>query len=108
MASATAFTICITYIYAAASREFGIYSDQRHVDAWHWWSLQTVLRLEEIVACGLVLTIAFRNPCGATGCFSNLGNRRTQPDTQKMTATFSVSQHTITRTVSTIKLKSEK
>ena len=72
VAAAAAFTIFVTYIYTASS-EFGILSKQKYVGAWQWWSLQTVLRLEEVVSCSLVIVIAFRNPCGEyselTGCF---------------------------------------
>ena len=85
-AAAVAFTIFVTYIYTASS-EFGILSKQKHVGAWQWWTLQTIIRLEEIVACCLILTIAFRNPCveadTITGCCSgnlrNIGNSKTMP-----------------------------
>lgn len=86
IASVVAFTIFVTYLYAASS-EFGIYSNRKHVDAWHWWSLQTILRLEEIVACCLVLMIAFRNPCqrvcSVSRCFGKIGNSTTLPDVEK-------------------------
>ena len=86
-AAAVAFTIFVTYIYTASS-EFGILSKQKYVGAWKWWTLQTIIRLEEIVACCLILTIAFRNPCMEAdtitgGCCSgnlrHIGNSKTMP-----------------------------
>ena len=81
VASAISLVICATHIYDASS-EFGIYSVVEYVDAWHWWALQTIKRLEEVFACMLVLVIAFRKPCDrkshVTTCF---GERKTHAET---------------------------
>ncbi|WAR12874.1 hypothetical protein MAR_027054 [Mya arenaria] len=60
-ASITAFSVAITHVYSACS-EFGIYSNVTYVDAWSWWTLQTLLRLEELSSACIILVIAFRNP----------------------------------------------
>ncbi|XP_041376498.1 proline-rich transmembrane protein 4-like [Gigantopelta aegis] len=56
-ASVIAMAMCVTYVYSAVS-EFGVLSDISVVDPWSWWSLQTLLRLEEI-ACSLVVVTIF-------------------------------------------------
>lgn len=47
---------CI-YIYSAAG-VFGVYSDATYVDSWSWWSLQTALRVTELVAAVLIFTVS--------------------------------------------------
>lgn len=44
----------MTYLYASVS-EFGVHSDIAFVDPWAWWTLQSFMRLEEVVVCFLVL-----------------------------------------------------
>ena len=102
VASTIAFIICATHIYDASS-EFGIYSDVDYVDAWHWWALQTIKRLEEVFACVLVLVIAFRKPCDAhchvTNCFAQRKTHAEKIATVTLeanpVATNDVSVHTI-------------
>lgn len=48
---------CITHLYGAAG-VFGVYSDLTYVPAWPWWVFQTLMRLEEIGMCLIVLTLA--------------------------------------------------
>ena len=48
---------CAVYIYSAAG-VFGVYSDVEFVDAWPWWSLQTALRVTELIAAVLVFTVS--------------------------------------------------
>ena len=45
------------YIYSVAG-VFGVYSDVTYVDAWPWWSLQSALRITELVAAVLVFTVS--------------------------------------------------
>ena len=45
------------YIYSAAG-VFGVYSDVTYVDAWPWWSLQSTLRITELIAAVLVFTVS--------------------------------------------------
>ena len=54
-------SVVVTYAYLAAS-DFGIYSDVIFVDAWDWWIVQSILRIEELSSACLILVIAFRNP----------------------------------------------
>ncbi|XP_052248147.1 uncharacterized protein LOC127856151 [Dreissena polymorpha] len=68
-ASVIAFAVAVTHIYAASS-EFGIYNDVTYVDAWDWWILQTLLRLEELSSAFIIVLIAFRNPLEGTKFYS--------------------------------------
>lgn len=47
-------SISVTYMYASVS-EFGVHSDVPFVEPWSWWTLQSFMRLEEVVVCFLVL-----------------------------------------------------
>ena len=59
------------YIYSAAG-VFGVYSDVTYVDPWPWWSLQSALRITELVAAVLVFTVSAK---------------RAQPDTRGLEET---------------------
>lgn len=37
---------------------FGVYSDIEFVDAWHWWTLQTLFRSGEVITCVLIFTVS--------------------------------------------------
>lgn len=57
-ASAAAnFFICGVMIYTMAG-VFGVYTDITFVDAWHWWTLQTLFRVGEVVTCVLIFTVS--------------------------------------------------
>jgi len=57
-ASAAAnFFICGVMIYTMVG-VFGVYSDITFVDAWHWWTLQTLFRVGEVVTCVLIFTVS--------------------------------------------------
>ena len=45
------------YIYSAAG-VFGVYSDLTYVEPWPWWSLQSALRITELMAAVLVFTVS--------------------------------------------------
>lgn len=55
------------FIYSAAG-VFGVYSDVTYVDPWPWWSLQSALRITELIAAVLVFTVSAK---------------RTQPEAQE-------------------------
>ena len=90
-ASLTAFSICVTYIYSASS-DFGIYSDVIYVEAWDWWILQSVIRLEEIVSCCLVLIVVVRNPLQSHCAKFASANRRVRSQPSMKTAITDVNQ----------------
>ena len=57
-ASAAAnFFICGVMIYTAVG-VFGVYTDIDFVDAWHWWTLQTLFRSGEVITCVLIFTVS--------------------------------------------------
>ena len=57
-ASAAAnFFICGVMIYTMVG-VFGVYTDITFVDAWHWWTLQTLFRVGEVVTCVLIFTVS--------------------------------------------------
>lgn len=57
-ASAAAnFFICGVMIYTAVG-VFGVYTDIEYVDAWHWWTLQTLFRTGEVITCVLIFTVS--------------------------------------------------
>ena len=47
-------SICALTVYSAAG-VFGIYSDVEYVEAWPWWTFQTLNRLLEVTICIVVL-----------------------------------------------------
>ena len=49
--------LCGIILYSAFG-VFGVYSDVQFVDAWSWWTLQTLSRFSEIVACVLIFTVS--------------------------------------------------
>ena len=51
------FFICLVMIYTMVG-VFGVYSDIAFVDAWHWWTLQTLFRSGEVITCALILTVS--------------------------------------------------
>lgn len=51
------FFICFVMIYTMVG-VFGVYSDITFVDAWHWWTLQTLFRSGEVITCSLILTVS--------------------------------------------------
>ncbi|KAJ8320473.1 hypothetical protein KUTeg_002060 [Tegillarca granosa] len=57
VAAVTALVICVTHIYSAVS-VFGVYSNVLYIDPWSWWSLQTLMRVEELVSSIIVIIIA--------------------------------------------------
>lgn len=57
--------MAITHIYGAVG-VFGICSDVTFVDAWPWMAFQTLLRIEDIAMCVLVVLISTKTP-RATG-----------------------------------------
>ncbi|XP_071083485.1 proline-rich transmembrane protein 3-like [Haliotis cracherodii] len=71
------FSICVTNLYSAVS-DFGVFSTKSFVESWPWWGLQTVLRLEEIAASLVVLTIFIKTSPTKTliGYFSHLCPRK--------------------------------
>lgn len=57
-ASAAAnFFICGVMIYTMVG-VFGVYADIEFVDAWHWWTLQTLFRSGEVITCVLIFTVS--------------------------------------------------
>ena len=57
-ASAAAnFFICGVMVYTMVG-VFGVYSDIEFVDAWHWWTLQTLFRSGEVITCVLIFTVS--------------------------------------------------
>ncbi|KAK3086616.1 hypothetical protein FSP39_021053 [Pinctada imbricata] len=61
-------SIVATYIYSSVS-VFGVYSDEKFIDAWDWWILQTVIRLEEISESLIVLIVASRSAISRNNFF---------------------------------------
>ena len=55
----TCIFICVLTVYGAAG-VFGVYSDVQYVEAWPWWTLQTLNRLLEAVMCIVVLLMNTR------------------------------------------------
>lgn len=53
------------YIYSAAG-VFGVYSDVMFIEPWPWWSLQTSLRVTELIAAVLVFTVSAKRVQPAT------------------------------------------
>ena len=51
------FFICGVMIYTMIG-VFGVYSDITFVDAWHWWTLQTLFRTGEVITCVLIFTVS--------------------------------------------------
>lgn len=51
------FFICGVMIYTMIG-VFGVYSDITFVDAWHWWTLQTLFRSGEVITCVLIFTVS--------------------------------------------------
>lgn len=51
------FFICGVMIYTAVG-VFGVYTDIEFVDAWHWWTLQTLFRSGEVITCILIFTVS--------------------------------------------------
>lgn len=49
--------LCGIILYSAFG-VFGVYSDVLYVDAWPWWTFQTLSRLSEAVACTLIFTVS--------------------------------------------------
>lgn len=49
--------LCGIVIYSAFG-VFGVYSDVEYVDAWPWWTFQTLSRFSEILACVLIFTVS--------------------------------------------------
>ena len=57
-ASAAAnFFICGVMIYTMVG-VFGVYADIEFVDAWHWYTLQTLFRSGEVITCVLIFTVS--------------------------------------------------
>lgn len=57
-ASAAAnFFICGVMVYTMVG-VFGVYADIEFVDAWHWWTLQTLFRSGEVITCVLIFTVS--------------------------------------------------
>ena len=57
-ASAAAnYFICAVMAYTMIS-VFGVYSEITFVDAWHWWTLQTLFRTGEVATCVLIFTVS--------------------------------------------------
>lgn len=55
----TCIFICVLTVYGAAG-VFGVYSDVQYVEAWPWWTFQTLNRLLEAVMCIVVLLMKTR------------------------------------------------
>ncbi|XP_078350382.1 uncharacterized protein LOC144635178 [Oculina patagonica] len=51
------FFICGVMIYTMVG-VFGVYADIDFVDAWHWWTLQTLFRSGEVITCVLIFTVS--------------------------------------------------
>lgn len=51
------FFICGVMIYTMVS-VFGVYTDITFVDAWHWFTLQTLFRSGEVATCVLIFTVS--------------------------------------------------
>lgn len=71
------FFLCGIILYSAFG-VFGVYSDVRYVDAWPWWTLQTLSRSSEAVACTLIFTVSAKRT-RVKDCVSIIPNHRT-PD----------------------------
>lgn len=57
LSSAANLFTCVLILYSAAG-VFGIYSEVEFVDAWPWYSLQTGMRMSEVIAAVLVFTVS--------------------------------------------------
>ena len=68
------------YIYSAAG-VFGVYSDVSYIDPWPWWSLQSALRITELIAAVLVFTVSAKRAQPAT---PGQEKTRVQPKKRKM------------------------
>ncbi|XP_067652617.1 uncharacterized protein [Haliotis asinina] len=77
MSAFISFSICVTNLYSAVS-DFGVFTTKIFVESWPWWILQTVLRLEEIAASLVVLTIFIKTSPTKTlvGYFTHLCPKR--------------------------------
>ncbi|OWF39638.1 hypothetical protein KP79_PYT13563 [Mizuhopecten yessoensis] len=64
VSSAASALIGVTQIYSAVS-VFGIYSNAVYVDSWSWWSLQSLMRVEEIIPVFIILKLASRSVRGS-------------------------------------------
>ena len=51
------YILCAIIVYSAFG-VFGVYSDVQFVDAWSWWTFQTLSRCSEILACVLIFTVS--------------------------------------------------
>ncbi|XP_068682413.1 uncharacterized protein [Montipora foliosa] len=51
------FILSALFLYASVS-DFGVYSDSKFVDAWSWWTLESCLRVIEVVASLLIFTVS--------------------------------------------------
>ena len=57
LSSAANLFTCVLILYSAAG-VFGIYSEVDFVEAWPWYSLQTGMRMSEVIAAVLVFTVS--------------------------------------------------
>ena len=57
LSSAANLFTCVLILYSAAG-VFGIYSEVEFVEAWPWYSLQTGMRMSEVIAAVLVFTVS--------------------------------------------------
>ena len=57
LSSAANLFTCVLILYSAAG-VFGIYSEVEFVEAWSWYSLQTGMRVSEVIAAVLVFTVS--------------------------------------------------
>ena len=57
LSSAANLFTCVLILYSAAG-VFGIYSEVEFVEAWPWYSLQTGMRVSEVIAAVLVFTVS--------------------------------------------------
>jgi hypothetical protein len=49
--------LVVIMLYTAVG-VFGVYSNVKFVDAWHWWILQTLFRFSEVITCVLIFTVS--------------------------------------------------
>jgi len=96
-ASVIAFSVAFTHVYAASS-VFGVYSDVTFVGAWSWWSLQTLLRLEELSSAFIVLAIAYRNPFCQLSRVSDVRPKFTGSSRETLGNATQTSKHVVTVT----------
>lgn len=57
-ASGVANMAIVGIMFYTAVGPFGIYADLKFIDAWHWYTLQTMFRISEIITCILVFTVS--------------------------------------------------